>query len=126
MALPADDDERFLIELEFVQNLCNPTYLQYLSQNRYFQDECFMNFLRYLRYFKQTEYMRHLVFPQCLTFLDALIDNSQFVDDLCSPFFIEHLHAQQGLYWQYSGSPAVPEAVVKQEVAGGAAEGVHG
>ena len=109
---PSDDDERFLIELEFVQNLCNPKYLQYLAQNRYFQDETFMNFLRYLRYFKEVEYLRHLVFPQCLVFLDALIDNPKFVEDLTSTFFVEHLHAQQGLYWQHgSVKPTAATAV---------------
>ena len=110
---PSDDDERFLIELEFVQNLCNPKYLQYLAQNRYFQDETFMNFLRYLRYFKEVEYLRHLVFPQCLVFLDVLIDNPQFVEDLTSTFFVEHLHAQQGLYWQHgSAKPTAAAAAI--------------
>jgi len=75
--------------------------LQYLAQNRYFQDAQFMNFLRYLRYFQQVEYARHLVFPQCLAFLDALVDNPQFVADLTNPFFVDHLHAQQGLFWQF-------------------------
>ena len=103
-APPADDDERFLVELEFVQNLANPKYLQYLAQNRYFQDDQFMNFLRYLRYFQQVEYARHLVFPQCLAFLDALVSRPQFVEDLANPFFVEHLHAQQGLFWQFSNN----------------------
>ena len=91
------DDERFLIELEFIQNLSNPKYLSYLAQNKYFQDESFMKFLTYLRYFKDPKYLRHLLFPTCLSFLDALIDNSKFRQELLSPVFIEHIHAQQGI-----------------------------
>jgi SOH1 len=94
-SLPSDD-ERFLIELEFVQNLSNPKYLSYLAQNKYLQDPSFMEFLTYLRYFKQPEYLRHLIFPVCIPFLDALIDNARFRQDLLSPVFIEHIHAQQG------------------------------
>ena len=94
-AIPPDD-ERFLIELEFVQNLSNAKYLSYLAQNKYFQDPKFMEFLRYLRYFKEPEYLRHLIFPACLPFLDALIDNPRFRQELLSPVFIEHIHAQQG------------------------------
>ena len=91
------DDERFLIDLEFVQNLSNPKYLSYLAQNKYFQDASFMKYLEYLRYFKDPQYLRHLLFPTCLCFLDALIDNSKFRQELLSPIFIEHIHAQQGI-----------------------------
>ena len=64
--------DRLQMEFEFVQNLANPAYLHFLAQNRYFQDEKFMNFLKYLEYWKRPEYLKHLVFPQCLAFLDAL------------------------------------------------------
>ena len=90
------DEERFLIELEFIQNLSNPKYLSYLAQNRYFQDASFVEFLRYLQYFKEPKYLRHLIFPTCLTFLDQLIDNAHFRQDLLSPAFVDHIHAQQG------------------------------
>ena len=93
--LPSDE-ERFLIELEFIQNLSNPKYLSYLAQNRYFQDASFMEFLRYLQYFKEPKYLRHLIFPTCLTFLDELISNAHFRQGLLSPAFIDHIHAQQG------------------------------
>jgi mediator of RNA polymerase II transcription subunit 31 len=92
------DGERFLIELELVQNLSNAKYLSYLAQNKYFQDPSFMEYLRYLRYFKEPEYLRHLIFPACLPFLDALIDNPRFRQELLSPVFIEHIHAQQGCF----------------------------
>ena len=93
------DDEKFSIELEFVQNLANPKYLNYLAQNGYFQQEEFISFLKYLRYWKQPQYLKKLLFPQCLDFLDALIDNPQFCRELALPQFMEYVHAQQGAQW---------------------------
>lgn len=45
--------------------------------------------------------MRHLVFPQCLAFLDALLKSPKFVKELAVPAFAEHLHRQQGLHWMF-------------------------
>jgi mediator of RNA polymerase II transcription subunit 31 len=92
-------NDRFLIELEFVQNLCNIRYLGYLANNKYFDDMHFMNFLKYLRYWKNDGYIQHLMFPQCLKFLDELIDNEAFRKELSVPQFIEYCHQQQGLCW---------------------------
>ena len=39
-----DDNERYLIELEFVQSLANMKYLNYLAQNKYFEDPAFVRF----------------------------------------------------------------------------------
>ena len=94
-------EERFYIELEFVQNLSNPKYLNYLAQNGYFDQETFMNYLKYLRYWKKPEYITHLIFPQCLAFLDNLIDNAGFRRELALPQFIEFAHQQQGTHWMY-------------------------
>lgn len=93
------DKERLVIELEFVQNLCNAKYLHYLAQNRYLQDDKFLVFLRYLRYWKEPQYMRHLAFPQCLAFLDALIDDESFRKELTVAQFAEFVHNQQGSHW---------------------------
>ena len=73
-----NEKERYEIEFEFVQNLANVGYLQFLAQEKYFENEAFIRFLKYLRYWKRPEYMIHLRFPQCIAFLDALIDNPQF------------------------------------------------
>jgi mediator of RNA polymerase II transcription subunit 31 len=101
MTLPASEAERFLIELEFIQNLSNPKYLQQLANGRHFNDPNFTEYLKYLRYFKEPKYLRHVVFPQCLAVLDALIENPAFVKALSNPQFIDELHLQQGLFWQY-------------------------
>lgn len=99
--VPLNEGERFLIEIEFVQNLGNIRYLHFLAQTKKFDDPAFMNFLRYLRYWKQPEYMQYLVFPQCLAFLDALIDNPKFRNELLIPQFVDYCHQQQGLHWQF-------------------------
>jgi len=99
------DERRLVVELEFVQNLCNAKYLLYLAQNRYLVDERFMKFLRYLRYWKRPEYSRLLIFPQCLAFLDNLIENELFRKELTLPPFADFVHAQQGSHWK-SDSPA--------------------
>lgn len=93
------DSERFYIELEFIQNLSNPKYLNYLAQSGYYEKESFINFLRYLRYWKRPEYSKYLVFPQCLAFLDALIDDPQLRREFAFPQFAEFVHQQQGSRW---------------------------
>jgi mediator of RNA polymerase II transcription subunit 31 len=98
-ALPTDE-ERFYIELEFVQNLSNPKYLNFLAKHKYLDDPAFIEFLKYLRYWKKPEYLRHILFPQCLQFLDNLIDNELFRRELIVPEFMDFIHQQQYMRWQ--------------------------
>lgn len=101
------DEERLYCDLEFIQNLSNVKYLHYLAQNRYLKDPSFLNYLEYLRYWKDPKYMRLLRFPHCLSFLDALIDNADFREELAKPTFADYVHAQQGLHWQTSVSSSL-------------------
>ncbi|KAK8793743.1 hypothetical protein JH06_4417 [Blastocystis sp. subtype 4] len=71
-----EDEKRFMIELEFVQALSNVFYLKWLSDNGYFEDEAFLRYLQYLQYWKQPEYARYLIYPECLYFLDKLQDEA--------------------------------------------------
>jgi len=64
--------KRFLVELEFVQCLANPQYLYYLASQGYFKRDEFKNYLKYLLYWKQPDYIKFIKFPQCLYFLDLL------------------------------------------------------
>jgi mediator of RNA polymerase II transcription subunit 31 len=96
-------DNRFLIELEFVQNLANAKYLNYLSQSGYFEQESFIQFLKYLQYWKESPYIKHLLFPQCLAFLDALVENPAFRRELALPQFMDFVHQQQGSHWMFGG-----------------------
>jgi hypothetical protein len=51
---------RFSAELEFVQCLASPEYLNFLAQARLLEDPAFMNFLQYLTYWKQPQYARFI------------------------------------------------------------------
>lgn len=76
-----EEKRRFQIELEFIQCLSNPWYLNSkvllmhliqgmvdweiwidLAQQQYFKDEAFINYLEYLQYWKQPEYAKFVVY----------------------------------------------------------------
>lgn len=94
-----DETDRFYLDLEFVQLLCNAKYLQYLAQNNYFTNDQFMNYIRYLSYWKDPNYAQYIHFPQCLGILDMIIEQKSFRDSLKFPQFVEYLHQQQGSHW---------------------------
>lgn len=71
--LKQDRSRRFIEELEFVQSLANPDYVQHLATQKYFEDPAFMHFLRYLRYWRDPPYVHHVVYPQCLRMLEILL-----------------------------------------------------
>ncbi|KAK3033782.1 hypothetical protein RJ639_034224, partial [Escallonia herrerae] len=81
---PDDGRQRFLLELEFVQCLANPTYFHYLAQNRYFEDEAFIGYLKY---------------PHCLFFLE-LLQNANFRAAMAHPGNKELAHRQQFYFWK--------------------------
>ena len=59
MEPPADPElRRFVVELEFVQCLANFGYLHFLAQRRYLEDESFVAYLRYLRYWESPPCVR--------------------------------------------------------------------
>ncbi|KAK9467934.1 SOH1-domain-containing protein [Lipomyces arxii] len=63
---------RFEVELEFVQCLANPQYVNFLAQNNYFEDEHFIKYLEYLEYWRKPEFVKYLVYPNCLHVLTLL------------------------------------------------------
>lgn len=98
MTALSEEELRFQTELEFVQCLCNPTYLQCapgarfgfllfflltgstdLAQGQYFDEPAFVKYLAYLLYWKQAEYAQFLVYPQCLHFLELLVRRSAWL-----------------------------------------------
>jgi mediator of RNA polymerase II transcription subunit 31 len=64
---PAVDEEkiknrkRFELELEFVQALANPFYLHSLAQQGILYQPAFVNYLKYLLYWKEKEYARFIL-----------------------------------------------------------------
>ncbi|KAF4321184.1 hypothetical protein BBO99_00005129 [Phytophthora kernoviae] len=96
--LPSNDI-RFQMELEFIQCLASPAYLNFLAINRYFDNPTFMNYLQYLKYWKQPQYAKYIVYPHCLAFLDML-DDERFRQMIAREDFMTLVHGQQFYHWQ--------------------------
>ncbi|GAB5590668.1 Mediator of RNA polymerase II transcription subunit 31 [Umbelopsis nana] len=119
MSIPPElsDEEqkrRFRIELEFVQCLANPWYLNYLAQQQYFQDPTFINYLKYLQYWKSPEYAKYIVnpntqrqtprYPHALHFLD-LLQHPQFREHVITAERTQDIHKTQYYHWMYYRKP---------------------
>ncbi|CAF2444756.1 unnamed protein product [Rotaria sp. Silwood2] len=94
-----DDRQRFLLDLEFVQTLANPQYLNFLAQRNYFKNPAFINYLKYLLYFKEDNYIKYIHYPQALYFLD-LLQREQFRQELVNTNYCRYIEDQQLLAWQ--------------------------
>ena len=100
-------DNRFALELEFVQSLASPAYLHHLAsitnndgQSLLF-DRQFRQFLEYLqRTWKEPEYSCYVTYPHCFFFLDLLINNDAFCRELAQVSFRNFCHQQQFYAWQ--------------------------
>jgi mediator of RNA polymerase II transcription subunit 31 len=53
--------KRFELELEFVQALANPFYLHSLAQQGILYQPTFINYLKYLLYWKEKDYARFIL-----------------------------------------------------------------
>jgi hypothetical protein len=51
--------------LQFVQSLSNPYYLHHLCVQKYFEDDAFVEWCKYLKYFAQPEYLPFLSYVSC-------------------------------------------------------------
>ncbi|XP_066297751.1 mediator of RNA polymerase II transcription subunit 31-B-like [Branchiostoma lanceolatum] len=91
---------RFQVELEFVQCLANPNYLNFLAQRGYFKDQTFINYLKYLLYWKQPEYAKYLKYPQCLHMVE-LLQYEAFRKELVNSQCTKFIDDQQVLHWQH-------------------------
>ena len=86
-----NNEPNFRQDLEFVCCLANPQYLNSLATQGYFDDEAFIRYLKYLLYFKRPEYVKYILFPHCLFFLEGCLPGTQTV---ATPFMIM-LHPQE-------------------------------
>ncbi|OTB03927.1 hypothetical protein M426DRAFT_59495 [Hypoxylon sp. CI-4A] len=89
-AIPADKDEyggytRFEIELEFVQSLANPFYLNHLAAQKYLSDPAFVAYLAYLQYWTRPPYLKYLNYPGPTLKHLELLQQAQFRKDIISP-----------------------------------------
>ena len=72
-----------------------------LAQNLYFEDEAFLNYLDYLNYWKQPDYVKLITYPNCIGFLDLLKDE-HFRNNLKNTAFCEQIAQQHWNLWQHS------------------------
>ncbi|XP_033238318.1 mediator of RNA polymerase II transcription subunit 31 isoform X2 [Drosophila pseudoobscura] len=91
---------RWQIELEFVQCLSNPNYLNFLAQRGYFKDQSFINYLKYLQYWKEPDYAKYLMYPMCLYFLD-LLQYEHFRREIVNSQCCKFIDDQAILQWQH-------------------------
>ncbi|KAJ3293808.1 Mediator of RNA polymerase II transcription subunit 31 [Borealophlyctis nickersoniae] len=100
---------RFQMELEFVQLLSNPQYVQYLAQQGYFAKPEFLNYLQYLKYWQEPQYAKYICYPYCLEMLD-LLQNPSFRANCASDEFKNILIDGQTAHWRwYRSKTTVPE-----------------
>ncbi|KAG1354371.1 putative Subtilisin-like protease SBT2.5 [Cocos nucifera] len=59
-------------------------FVSNLAQNRYFEDEAFIGYLKYLQYWKRPEYIKFIMYPHCLFFLE-LLQNANFRNAMAHP-----------------------------------------
>eukprot|EP00127_Corallochytrium_limacisporum_P003140 Clim_evm69s146 gene=Clim_evmTU69s146 len=98
---PEQIDNRLQQELEFVQLLANPRYINFLAQRKWFEKPGFVNYLKYLQYWKQRPYVTIITYPQCLYFLDLLQD-PKFRTEIAKVDVAEYIAEQQYNAWQFS------------------------
>lgn len=102
---PWEEDEsgsrsRFIMELEFVQCLSNPKYLEHLSLTRVMYDPAFTKYVEYLQYWREPEYAKFIAYPFCLFILESLC-KKEFREKLRNPEFIETLRVQLENFWGF-------------------------
>ncbi|PHU22387.1 Mediator of RNA polymerase II transcription subunit 31 [Capsicum chinense] len=65
--------------------MANPnTMNHHLAQNRYFEDEAFIGYVKYLQYWQRPEYIKFIMYPHCLFFLE-LLQNPAFHNAMAHP-----------------------------------------
>ncbi|KAL5225512.1 hypothetical protein ABZP36_012151 [Zizania latifolia] len=70
-----------------------------LAQNRYFEDEAFIGYLKYLMYWQRPEYIKYIMYPHCLFFLE-LLQNATFRNAMAHPASKEIAHREQYFFWK--------------------------
>lgn len=100
---PSGDDEpkyggytRFEIELELVQSLANPMYLNHLAAQKFFQQPAFVEYLKYLQYWSKPPYLKYLTYPGPTLKNLELLQQERFRQDIISPELVNAL-MQEGL-----------------------------
>ncbi|PSS21987.1 hypothetical protein M430DRAFT_49170 [Amorphotheca resinae ATCC 22711] len=105
--IPAEEPKyggftRFEIELEFVQCLASPTYLNHLASKKYFENPEFLAYLKYLQYFAHPPYLKYLVYPGPTLRNLELLQQERFRTDILSGETVARMveeGAKAGMEW---------------------------
>ncbi|KAK3730810.1 hypothetical protein QZH41_001169 [Actinostola sp. cb2023] len=76
------------------------SFNEVLAQRGYLKEKSFINYIKYLLYWKKPEYAKYLKYPQCLHFLE-LLQYEHFRRELVNPPCAKFIDEQQILHWQY-------------------------
>ncbi|KAI0019682.1 mediator complex, subunit Med31 [Xylariomycetidae sp. FL0641] len=76
---------RFEIELEFVQSLANPWYLNHLASQKLLAEPAFVEYLKYLQYWTRPPYLKYLNYPGPTLKHLELLQVERFRQDIISP-----------------------------------------
>ncbi|CAI6093910.1 hypothetical protein V2G26_016972 [Clonostachys chloroleuca] len=76
---------RFEIELEFVQSLANPLYLNHLASQQLLTQPAFVAYLAYLRYWSRPPYVKYLIYPGPTLRHLELLQQEAFRTNIISP-----------------------------------------
>ncbi|TBU31731.1 SOH1-domain-containing protein [Dichomitus squalens] len=96
---------RFELELEFVQSLANPFYLHSLAQQGILSQPAFINFLKYLLYWKEKDYARFILYPHALHHLE-LLQHPEFRTEIGKDEWREYLNQKQFDHWRTWRDPS--------------------
>ncbi|CAG9767733.1 unnamed protein product [Ceutorhynchus assimilis] len=83
-----------------IEELENKQRQLILAQRGYFKDSNFINYLKYLLYWKEPDYAKYLKYPMCLYFLD-LLQYEHFRRELVNGQCTKFIDDQQILLWQH-------------------------
>ncbi|THX34309.1 hypothetical protein D6C83_06101, partial [Aureobasidium pullulans] len=87
---------RFELELEFVQCLSNPLYLNHLATQKLLDDAEFVAYLAYLQYFAEPKYIKYLSYPGPTIRALELLQQERFRKDILIPETVARM-AEEGL-----------------------------
>ncbi|KAK0628213.1 SOH1-domain-containing protein [Bombardia bombarda] len=76
---------RFEMELEFVQSLGNPEYLNHLASRKLLTDPAFVAYLSYLQYWTRPPYLKYLTYPGPTLKALELLQQERFRQEIISP-----------------------------------------
>ncbi|TLD07612.1 hypothetical protein PgNI_10273 [Pyricularia grisea] len=87
---------RFEIELEFVQALGNPIYLNHLAVSKVLSQPAFVAYLDYLQYWTRPPYVKYLTYPGPTLRSLELLQQEKFRQDIIMPELVNAL-VEQGM-----------------------------